>query len=208
MPEKELTVAQRATLLALMIKASALPRTFLADQIKISLDRTKRDDLVSRNMITVADKPIVLDLTEKGWARAIQELEAEAPPRGGALGGTLYLLLGFIREYLDRNEISAAEFFTAAAPSRAAVQDVETQIRKTYEGLADGPGAYVMLEDLRGALTGAVDADDVDAALRRLDKAPDVHLIPESNQKVLTPGQRAAAIRIGNQDMHLLAIRA
>ena len=70
------------------------------------------------------------------------------------------------------------------------------------------PGAYVMLADLRAALSGTHGVDDVNAALRRLDKAPDVHLVPESNQKVLTPVQRAAAVRIGNQDMHLLAIRS
>lgn len=139
------------------------------------------------------------------------------PPRGGALGGTLYLLLGFLRGYLERNDLSAADFFASSAPpgsasvetapAEIADSDIETQIRKAYDGLAPKPGAYVMLEDLRDGLPNQARAD-VDAALRRLDKADDVHLIPESNQKVLTPGQRAAAVRIGNQDMHLLAVLA
>lgn len=209
MPQKELTVAQRSTLLALMIKAGVLPRTFLVNTAKIGLDKAKRDDLAAQDLIAVTEKPLVLELTEKGWGRAIQELAADVPARGGALGGTLYLLLDFLRGYLERNDLSAAEFFAASAPPRAALTDfdIETQIRMAYDELAPKPGAYVMLEDLRGGLPGAVRAE-VDAALLRLDKAEDIHLIPESNQKVLTPGQRAAAIRIGNQDMHLLAVRA
>ncbi|GLY06920.1 MULTISPECIES: hypothetical protein [Actinoplanes] len=219
MPEKELTLAQRATLVALMIKASPLPRTFLADTVKISLDKPKRDDLRDRKLITVTDKPLVLELTENGWARAIEELSADIPPRAGALGGTLYLLLGFLRQYLDHHDLSAADFFgSVAAPTAAPVtvpdtdtgeveRTVGSEIRVAYDGLAHGPNVYVMLEDLRAALPG-VSRDDFDTALLDLDRQPDVHLVPESNQKVLTAGQRAAAVRIGNQDMHLLAVRS
>jgi hypothetical protein len=216
MPDKELTVAQRATLLALMIRAGAAPRTFLADTVKISLDKAKRDDLVTRGLIVVTEKPLVLELTEDGWGRAIQEMAAELPPRGGALGGTLYLLLDFLRGYLDHNDLSAAGFFASRAAPRSSdvapvtpdidAAGVETQIRKAYGTLATKPGAYVMLEDLRESLGGASRAE-TDATLVRLDRAGDIHLIPESNQKVLTAGQRAAALRIGTQDMHLLAIR-
>lgn len=205
MPERQLTNAQRMTLLSLMIKASPLPLSFISKSVTISLDKAKRDELVDRKLITVDGKPMVLELTEKGWARAIEELDADLPPRAGAMGGTLYLLLGFIREYLDRNDLSAAEFFTAVPP--APVTDVAAALREAYAGLAARPGDYVMLEDLRRALPG-VTPGEVDAALLELDREPDIHLVPESNQKVLTPGQRAAAFRIGNQDMHLLAVHA
>jgi hypothetical protein len=220
MPDKDLTVAQRTTLLTLMIKASPLARSFLVDTVKISLDKAKRDDLRDRKLITVTEGPLMLDLTEKGWARAIEELSVELPdglpPRAGALGGTLYLLLGFLGKYLEQNDLSAAEFFAVgtpprtmtAAPERAVPTEaeVESEIRKAYDELASSPGEYVMLDDLRRCLPG-IAGEQVDAALRRLDGEPDIHLVPESNQKVLTAGQRAAALRIGNQNMHLLAIR-
>lgn len=206
MPDKELTVAQRSTLLTLMIRASAVPATFLTNTVKISLKPAARNDLRDRGFITVVEKPrIVLELTEKGWGRAIEELDADVPPRGGALGGTLYLLLHFLRGYLDQNDLSAADLFAVRAP--ASPSDLETQIRKTYGELAPRAGAYVMLEDLRAGLGGTAQAD-VDTVLVQLDRAQKIHLVPESNQKVLTAGQRAAAIRIGNQDMHLLAIRS
>ena len=37
-------------------------------------------------------------------------------------------------------------------------------------------------------------------------RIPGVSLIPEENQKVLTPDDRAAAVEIGDQDKHLIAI--
>ncbi|GIF20893.1 hypothetical protein Ate02nite_36230 [Paractinoplanes tereljensis] len=201
-----LTVAQRATLLALMIKAGPVPLAFLTNTVKISLDKPKREDLVGQKLITVTGKPMVLELTDKGWATAIQEFEAELPPRAGALGGTLYLLLGFLNEYLENNQLSAGQFFASIAPKYPIpATDLEDQIRKAYDELVAVPGAYLMLEDLRGALPGA-DRASVDAALLRLDRAKAIILIPESNQKVLTAGQSAAAVRIGNQAMHLIAV--
>ncbi|GIM89568.1 hypothetical protein Ato02nite_013610 [Paractinoplanes toevensis] len=206
MPAKALTSVQRATLLALMVKAGPTPLAVLSNEVKISLKPDKRNELVDLKLITVAGKPMTLELTEQGWAESIKEFRAEVPPRAGSLGGVLYLLLGFLRDYLERHELSAGEFFASAAP-KATIPDgtIEDQIRKAYADLAAEPGAYLMLEDLRAALPRA-DRPSVDAALLRLDRTSAAHLIPESNQKVLTPGQRAAAIRIGNQDMHLVAI--
>ncbi len=46
----------------------------------------------------------------------------------------------------------------------------------------------------------------MDTVLRRMDRSPRVNLIPEENQKTLTSEDRAAAVKIGGQDNHLLAI--
>gem|GEM_PF-4038987 len=67
------------------------------------------------------------------------------------------------------------------------------------------PGELVSLADLRPRLAG-VARPDVDAALVTLSSAPGVRIIPESNQKTLTAAERAAAVSIGNQDRHLIAI--
>jgi hypothetical protein len=201
-----LTGAQRTTLLALMIQAGPAPLAFLTNTVKISLAREKREELAKQDLITVTGKPMVLELTERGWATAKQEFEAELPPRAGAFGGTLYLLLGFLNKYLETHQLSAAQFFASTAPAETIpAADLEDQIRKAYDELAAAPGAYLMLADLRAALPGA-DRASVDAALLRMDLAKSIILIPESNQKVLTAGQRGAAIRINNQNMHLLAV--
>jgi hypothetical protein len=201
---KDLSIAQRSVLLTLMIKNAPVSNQFFRNN-GTNLDETKRGDLEKRGWITIARGPLVYTLTEKGWSEVKKEIQAETPPRAGAMGGTLYMLLNFLHGYFERNDLSAPEFFGSGAAPRAVQTDLETRIRKTYAEMAPRSGDYVMLDDLRRALSGATKTS-VDQALRELDRAPDIHLAPESNQKVLTASQRAAAIRIGRQDMHLIAI--
>jgi hypothetical protein len=82
---------------------------------------------------------------------------------------------------------------------------VEAQIRKAYQELAPGPGAWVKLADIRHVL-GGLDRVEVDRTLVVMNRTPEVRIVPESNQKVLSDLDRAAAIQIGNQDKHLIAI--
>jgi hypothetical protein len=63
------------------------------------------------------------------------------------------------------------------------------------------------LAALRKHLT-EVPRDELDAALLRLERQPGVSLIPEENRKTLTEDDRAAALRIGNEDNHLIAIES
>src|SRR5262249_24279541 len=151
----------------------------------------KRHDLEKRGLIMVTQRPLVLELTDKGWARAKRELGAGVPPRAGSAGGTLYVVLGVLRDYLEPTGMAPAgvvSFRGKAAPAATtgATPYLEARIRKAYGELAPRAGGYVMLAKLRGALAG-VPTGEVDAALVQMDSAPDVHLIPESNQKVLTP---------------------
>ena len=46
----------------------------------------------------------------------------------------------------------------------------------------------------------------LDAALRALERAPDVNVVPESNQKALFAEDQQAAVIIGGQRKHFLAI--
>jgi hypothetical protein len=210
MQDEELTLVQRCVLVTLMIKATALPNTLLRNEARIELKADKRRDLEKRGLITVTQRPLVLELTDKGWGRAKRELGADVPPGAGAKGGTLYVVLGFLHDYLEHTGMAPAELFSlrgeaAPAATADATLDLEARIRKAYGALAPRAGAYIMLAKLRAAL-GGVSKTKVDAALVQMDRAPDVHLIPESNQKVLTPEERAAAVSIGNQDKHLIAI--
>ena len=62
------------------------------------------------------------------------------------------------------------------------------------------------LAELRAALGDA--RGDVDTALTALSRAPGVSVIPEEDQKKLTPDDRAAAVMIGDRPKHLIAIEA
>jgi hypothetical protein len=210
MAEKDLTFAQLCLLITLMGEAREVPHAHLTNVRKIKLDTKYRRDLEERKLITVrkADKGngIHLELTEKGWGVARAQLGAPTPEKGGAGGAALYTMLASIQRFFDRSDAVPAEFFLPLEPAGpAAGPDIAVRIRDAYTGIAMTPGEMVSLAALRSRLAGAA-RPDVDAALVALSSAPDVRIIPESNQKTLSPAQREAAVAIGNQDRHLIAI--
>jgi hypothetical protein len=117
---------------------------------------------------------------------------------------------------LDRQGLSPAEFFgphpvrrTAGQPSPAPVDsaEIESAIRKAYSGLAEHNGDWVGLAPLRARL-GAFDRTDVDEALRGLAMQHGVHVIPVANLKSLTQEDREAALWLGGEDNHAIAIES
>ncbi|SNT38353.1 hypothetical protein SAMN05421812_105183 [Asanoa hainanensis] len=198
--EKPVTFAMRCMLVILMAEARELPNARIADR-GLDLKKEYRDRLADRGWITVrkVGRGYSLELTESGWAEAIGQLSADPPAGAGAGGAALYTVLNRLRGFLDRSDLAASELF-APAPD-----DIDVRIRKAYAEIAVSAGELVSLAALRPRLTGA-ERPGVDAALVALSSAPDVRIIPESNQKTLSAAQRDAAVRIGNQDRHLIAI--
>jgi len=205
MPENELTTVQRFVLVTLMIRAESLPNTAVSNSLKAD----KRNDLVKRGLIEVSGKPMQLELTQYGQDRALRELTAAQPEKTGAIGLALYTTLDFLHRLIERSGIEPRALFQLRNLSRvvptAASDAVEEQVRKAYAGLARRPGGHVMLADVRDALPG-VGWAELDATLIRMNRSPDVHITPESNQKALTPRERSGAVSIGNQERHLIAI--
>lgn len=66
---------------------------------------------------------------------------------------------------------------------------------------------WVSLTTVRQHLTRWT-REEQDAALRLIERLADINLVPESNQKILTQADRAAAVEIGDQDKHLIWICA
>lgn len=89
--------------------------------------------------------------------------------------------------------------------SAASVEKIQGDIRAAYDQLTARPGQWVSLSRLRDKLAEDLPRDRVDEALRRLERQPNVNIVPESNQKVLTQRDRDAAVHIGAQDKHLIA---
>jgi hypothetical protein len=71
--------------------------------------------------------------------------------------------------------------------------------------LAAAPGDYVNLTDLR-PLIDDVSKADLDKALIRLHDASDVRIEPEPFGHRIGPAERSAAVHIGGEDRHKLAI--
>ncbi|MFG1977021.1 SNF2-related protein [Nonomuraea fuscirosea] len=93
----------------------------------------------------------------------------------------------------------------AAAGRSTGLGETADRVRAAYDEVARRPGAWVSLADLRSKLGEDLPREQVDEALRRLEREPNVNLVPESNQKTLSAEDRAAAINIGEQDKHLIA---
>lgn len=198
----ELTGAEQAVLLVLMAECRPVPNPELKT-LGPELKKQNRDKLRARNLITVAaGPPMVLDLTDDGWALCRSLFGAEAPPGVRGQQRTLYTLLKSLGRYLERADLAPADVFAAPEPAT-----VTERIRQAYRQLSPRPGGWVGLAPLRGELAD-VPRGDLDAALVALYQQPGVTLIPEENQKALTDGDDAAAVRIGGQRKHLIAIES
>jgi hypothetical protein len=96
---------------------------------------------------------------------------------------------------------------TAIAPAVAEEEpaDLDGRIRSAYGKLASTPGAWVNLTALRGQLADVPKAD-VDRALKAMLRDDDVRLEPEPFGHRVGDAERQAAVHIGGEDRHKLAI--
>jgi hypothetical protein len=200
---RELGIKQRAALLTLMAEAREVSNNELAELTGFRVTGDVRRVLNELGLVTSVragiTKPYQHELTDAGWAWCASELTARTPPRAQSAGGALYAVLGSLARFLERSGLRLHEVFEAGELA------IDGRVRAAYAKLAPEPRAWVGLATLRDALNGESRAE-VDQALHRLNRAADVNLIPESNQKVLTEEDRDAAVRIGGEDRHLIAI--
>lgn len=94
---------------------------------------------------------------------------------------------------------------TAGGGSNA-MSGPERSVVDAYNALAAGSGSeWVSIADLRDRL-GSMSREDVDAALRQLNRRPGITLIPESEQTSMSQRIRNARVRLGGQDKHHISI--
>jgi hypothetical protein len=202
---RELGIKQRAALITLMAEAREVSNNELEELAGFRLTGAERRVLNELGLVTSVqernNRPYRHELTGAGWDWCTTELTSVTPPRSQSAGGALYAVLGSLARFLERSGLQLEEVFEAGELA------LDRQVRAAYAAVAAEPHAWVGLAALREALNGS-GRDEVDQALHRLNRAADVNIIPESNQKVLTREDRDAAIRIGGEDRHLIAIVA
>lgn len=204
----DLTGTERAVLLVLMAESRPVTNPELA-VLGPRLEKPGRDKLNGLGLVesTRTGTRYSHELTDRGWHVCREILAGGPPPRSAGAAKAFYTVLGALDRYLAGADLSLADVFGAVTPSEPPDEPatVENRIRQAYRDLTPRPGAWVKLSRLRAELTDAPRAD-VDAALHDMYRSPGVSLIPEENQKVLTAEDRAAAIVIGDQNKHLMAI--
>lgn len=217
MPSKDdLTPTESAILVVLMSENRDIRNPDLKEHFGFELKKPSRDKLNRLNYVETRTESRVMvhRLGDAAWDRFREPLNfAGARPR--AFGAALGSLLAAVQRDLERNNRSLAMAFAPElaepgprpepAPRPAPGVDLTDRIREAYVATASAPRAWVSIADIRRKL-GDVDRADLDAALRRLERAPDVNIVPESNQKALSEEDRRAAVIIGDQPKHFLAI--
>lgn len=205
----ELTGTQQAVLLVLMAEARPVPNPELG-ALGPELKKGDRDSLESRGLIEVTTgRPMTVELTDRGWATCARLIGSDVPPRVTGPGKAMYTVLRGLRRYFDREDLAPSSVFyvldETAPEGSVEAEDVEYQVRAAYVNLAAHDGGWVDLVRLRDVLPN-VSKHELDAALTRMYRLPDVSLVPQENQRILTDADREAAVNIGDQDKHRIMI--
>jgi hypothetical protein len=189
----------RAALLQLWLEDRVIPNVELTKQYKIELSKDDRNALNGDGLLESSKegRRLLHRITDKGIAWCTSDLmEGDAPSRIGPLARVhASVLRRVVRFVYERGFLAEA--------IRAG--DLESLIRQVYLDLGDGYQDWVRLAKVRPRLDGA-DRGEVDETLLKMVKDGDTHLVAGANRKVLTDDDHAAAIRIGGEDKHLMAI--
>ncbi|GAA2211956.1 hypothetical protein GCM10009850_074170 [Nonomuraea monospora] len=222
MPHNGLSLPDFSALVVLAVEAREVSNTELRQRHRLTIDGQKRHRLNALKLVE-SRKPgrvFLHVLTDAGWARLAEDLRTgNIPPQTGSSGAMARALLDWLPRYMRRTDQSLADVFQPddesaetggpatgdLATGDLATGDLEARVRGAYAELARSPGTWVGLAGLR-ALLADVPRAQVDETLTRMERLPDVNLVPESNQKTLTPADREAAVLIGGQRKHLLWI--
>lgn len=200
-----LTSQDISALFTLMAVAREIDNTSLEEVTGIRITGDVRRRLNDLGLVTstrTGNRPYVHDLTDKGWVRCRYELKAQRPSRPGYYGYAFFAVLNGLDRFCDRENRQLADVFQPGVDGGV---DLETQIRRAYHKLAPRPGEPVHLARLRPLLNGAA-KDDVDAVLKTLGRQQVVTLTPNPNGKDVTAEDRDAAVRIGGDENHMIAI--
>jgi hypothetical protein len=194
-----LTPRDRVVVMALMSLNEEVTNRVLKERVGLTLDGAALRRLNEAGLVksTKRGSAYVHEVAEDGWAWCWEEMARPAPAGSDSGTRSLYAVLAGLRRYLERTDRRLADVY--------GVDPLESRIRVAYWQLAARPGEWVSITEVRRLLDGTP-TEQVDDALRRLERERDVHIVPQTDQRLLTPADRAAAVQIGGKDKHLLKV--
>jgi hypothetical protein len=199
-----LTMRDQASMFALLVLARPVTNRDLREfaGMEMTAETLRNANPKNGERIAVKKRGAVntFKLTPTGESWCESALAAGRPDGAKFPAGVLFAVLESIGLYLARSDVKIEEFFKP---------DVEDWIRSAYRELTvrRGPDSWVRLADVRPWLEGE-SRDGVDKALDRMIEQPDVQLMAQLNQRLLTDQDRDAAVIIGGEPRHLLRIGA
>ncbi len=198
-------IPERAAMIALMALNKETPNAELKRRYKLDVRKPARDKLNRAGLVQSRKlkRGYAHELTDAGWAWVVAELDKGAPDRAGSAGGALYALLNGLKVALDARGMLIQELFAPAAPGPAG--SLRDRIREVYRNLASRPWDWVELRDLRAQL-GDWPRSEVDLEITRMFREKDANLTLHEDRRRITQADRAAALRLGVDDMHLIGM--
>ncbi|MQM28862.1 hypothetical protein [Glycomyces albidus] len=212
--QHELTQRERFILLALMVHEPPTDVTNTALKASFGLDvgAGERENLAAAGYLTFlrarsSGQPYLYELTAAGRERAVEELAGSADPKSAINLRVVYALFNAVHRFLQRNHVPAEAVFNADRHDIGGDLDspVGDAVAKEYGNLAEGPGAWVPLRALRDALPN-IDRGELDDTLKLLLRRRVIRLTSEANRRTLSEADKAAALNIGGDDKHWMAI--
>jgi hypothetical protein len=212
MPDLKLSLPQRALLLILMAENAELSNREIEEKYAPGLKLTGKPRKALEDAKLIASRKgarnaFFFRLEDEGWRWCRDELTRAVPAGAGSAGHALYAVLRGLGRYLDRTNLSLAHVFGNESTHQAThtADEIEREIRRAYREVADAPGSWVGLADIREHLN-RYSRPEVDGVLRLMARMKGVQIEEETNQKSLTSRDRQAAVNIGDRDQHVLAI--
>jgi DNA-binding MarR family transcriptional regulator len=196
----KLKTEQIQALVVLMVEARKLTNADLKELAGVTLTGASNKHLEKLGWVETdrSRRTYAHTLTDKGW-HAMREIHLMEPPAGAA-ARSLFTVLANLHRSLERLGISPGEFF-----KQTGSDDPESAIRAAYARLAKQPGDWVGLADLRDQLID-ISRGTVDKTLKSMARMDDVRIIPVADAKNLRKRDRDAALQIGVEDNHVIAI--
>lgn len=204
----ELTSAEYAYLIILRAEDREISNTEMYENYEVRLLGLERRSLLQQGYIVSADRPTPYRfvITGKGVEASRRPLTIEqnrvAKGAKRAAGEKQLYWAGMLAQ--QKLLLRSASGSTATSAASAPV-DLAGRVRAAYTGLADGPGKFIRLADLR-ALLADVSKSELDKVLEAMLDSPEVRLEPEPFGLRVGAEDRSAAVHIGGEDRHKLAI--
>lgn len=193
-------------------------------EMKPGLDKKAREELVGNGLIETEKRKDVrtkrqaniVILTDKGWAWAAENMDAEISKRSTYSGPVLQDLLAKLRDFMARRNVPLAEIITApstSSPKSQAIKvlsseidlmELEKRIVDAYSLISGGIwNTRVRLADLRNVLKD-FSRETVDQVIDRMEREGKLILFTLENPREIRPEDETAALVISGIKRHVV----
>jgi hypothetical protein len=193
--------------------------------VKPEAKKLDRKALEGEGLITCEPRgryrSIWLEASDKGWAWAAENLDADLPKRSTAGNAVLQAWLMRIQAFMKARNVTLAEILgpqpetqldlspdnghsKSSKPSDHSA--LSARVRMAYLELTGGHfNKRALLSDLRAKLND-IGRSTLDEVLKRMQREQEASLMPLDNRIDITDQDRAAAIYFGHEPRHILWI--